>query len=677
MRNPFAMILILAACVALASTGASAGNNVLFILDSSGSMWARVDGAPKVETAKRVLNDTLHQLPAGTKVGLMTYGHRRKADCNDIELLSPIGAEGADAISAKVSALQPKGETPIATALEQSIAAFKDFPGDHNVVVLVTDGAEECNGDPCSAAKKLADAGLDVHINVVGFNLAKKERDAVDCIAREGHGQYFDAKDQKSLASAMVQVRQQVAQAPPALTPPPAPKETNLLSPSEGGQLLAAPSDNWQRAVTGDESQYARVSQGEEAIFGFTDDKSATFAKFTMLINGASNENIKDFELFAGDDSPNGQFRSLGKFTVQNIKLMKTPYQEFTFPETTARYFKIKVLSNYSDLYWTLHQIRLVGKIVDTPAKTTSAPAPAAPTLVNLLAPNEGGQLLTAPTDKWQAIVSGNDSDYARVERDQEAVFAFKDERPATFSKFTMLVTGTSNENIKDFELFAGDESPTGAFRSLGRGTVQNLKLMKSPYQEFNFPETTAKYFKIKILSNYTDLYWTLRQIRLMGKLADAPATTTAASSAPEVKLVNLLSSDQGGQLLAAPSDDWLAVIAGDDTKYARVGKDQEAIFAFKDEKPATFSKFATLVTGSSNENIKDFELLVGDESPTGSFRSLGTFTVQNIRLLKSPYQEFSFPETTAKYLKIKVLSNYSDLYWTLRQVRLMGKPAS
>jgi Ca-activated chloride channel family protein len=156
--------------------------NVLFILDSSGSMWERVDGQPKVTTAKKVLNDLLAHLPPQTRVGLMTYGHRRKGDCQDIELLSAIGRETAGQIAKRVDALQPKGETPIAAALVKAADALKGVAGP-KMVVLVTDGAEECHGDPCAAAKALAAVGADVHVNVVGFHLKPKEREAVECIA--------------------------------------------------------------------------------------------------------------------------------------------------------------------------------------------------------------------------------------------------------------------------------------------------------------------------------------------------------------------------------------------------------------------------------------------------------------------------------------------------------------
>ena len=75
---------------------------------------------------------------------------------------------------------------------------------------------------------------------------------------------------------------------------------------------------------------------------------------------------------------------------------------------------------------------------------------------------------------------------------------------------------------------------------------------------------------------------------------------------------------------------------------------------------------------------MKGFELLAADDSPTGTFRSLGKFETQNSRIFKAPYQAFRFPLTTAKYLKLKVLSGYpGDCADVLTQIRLMGKTGS
>ncbi len=148
---------------------------------------------PRSSPQKKVMGQVLDSLPADTEMGLMSYGINRKGDCTDIDLLSPIGANNAAAIARQVEAIVPKGDTPIAAALTQSADAFKGMSG-QKMIVLVTDGAEACNGDPCAATRALAAADIDLHVNIVGFNLKDKARGAVQCIAQEGRGQYFDAR---------------------------------------------------------------------------------------------------------------------------------------------------------------------------------------------------------------------------------------------------------------------------------------------------------------------------------------------------------------------------------------------------------------------------------------------------------------------------------------------------
>ena len=69
---------------------ASDEENLVLILDASGSMWGRVEGRPKIVIAKQVMTDLIQELPAGLNTGLVAYGHRRKGDCNDVEELVPI-----------------------------------------------------------------------------------------------------------------------------------------------------------------------------------------------------------------------------------------------------------------------------------------------------------------------------------------------------------------------------------------------------------------------------------------------------------------------------------------------------------------------------------------------------------------------------------------------------------
>ena len=205
-------------------TPAMAETNMLFILDSSNSMWGQIDGTAKIATAKSVLGNLLTDLPADTKVGLMAYGHRTKGDCRDVELLAGIGAESTAGLLQKIKGIAPKGKTPIAASLAESEGAFANIMEENNHVVLISDGIETCEGDPCKVAADLTARGLNVRVHVVGFDVDADARRQLQCIAEAGKGMYFDAQSAQALQQAVAEVRQ-VAQADPEPEPAPGPKE--------------------------------------------------------------------------------------------------------------------------------------------------------------------------------------------------------------------------------------------------------------------------------------------------------------------------------------------------------------------------------------------------------------------------------------------------------------------
>jgi hypothetical protein len=138
-------------------------------------------------------------------------------------------------------------------------------------------------------------------------------------------------------------------------------EDVNLFAPDQGGELLTAPREDWALLVKAD--GHAWSYPGEEAVFGFRDGKSAKFSKFAILIPQSDPSNVKEFELLAGNDEPTGEFHSLGKFTTRNIRMMKAPFQEFGFLETTAKFFKFRVLSAYNGGNAYVYQVQLLGRI--------------------------------------------------------------------------------------------------------------------------------------------------------------------------------------------------------------------------------------------------------------------------------------------------------------------------
>jgi Mg-chelatase subunit ChlD len=230
---------------AFASIGAAAADtNILFILDASGSMYGKVGDEAKIVVAKRELRNLLAELPGDAQVGLMTYGATSKSSCGDIQLLSPVGA-ASDPGSA-IEKITPLGKTPIAAALQQSARAFSGLEGQNNNVVLISDGIESCDGDPCAAATALVASGIGVRVNVVGFGLTDEESAALKCIADNGNGKYFSAKDTAGFSDAIkqvVDVAETAASSEPPPAEPPQPVENVVFDDSFEGSALNA--DTW------------------------------------------------------------------------------------------------------------------------------------------------------------------------------------------------------------------------------------------------------------------------------------------------------------------------------------------------------------------------------------------------------------------------------------------------
>ena len=126
-------------------------------------------------------------------------------------------------------------------------------------MVLITDGIESCDGDPCAAARKLAGSGVQATVHVVGYNLRANQRTQVECISQNGNGKYFDARDASGLQSALVEVRQEIARAPQ----PEKPSRELIFQDDFDGEGLAS---HWT-VRNADEERYL-VEQGELLMVG-------------------------------------------------------------------------------------------------------------------------------------------------------------------------------------------------------------------------------------------------------------------------------------------------------------------------------------------------------------------------------------------------------------------------
>ena len=191
------------------SAQTNSNQNILFIFDASGSMWAKLDKSTRIQVAKETIGKLVEKIDADDNVGLIVYGHRNASDCNDIETMLPIKKIDKAGFTAKIKALNPKGKTPIAKSINQALALLRGM-NEHVTVILITDGLETCEGNACETVKNARAAGVKITMHVVGFGIAEKDLAPLECIAQAGGGQYIPANNAEELANAMEQTVKEV-----------------------------------------------------------------------------------------------------------------------------------------------------------------------------------------------------------------------------------------------------------------------------------------------------------------------------------------------------------------------------------------------------------------------------------------------------------------------------------
>ena len=161
----------------------------------------------RMESAKEILNEAVEDLRGipDLEIALRVYGHQSLVsntfqDCNDTKLEVPFGPNTIDAIKKKVKFISAKGATPIARSLE---AAAGDFPSrdSRNFIILITDGLESCDNDPCVIAKKLKEKEVNVTPFVIGIGLDLSYLEQFNCI-----GSFTEAENKLAFKSVLTNI---------------------------------------------------------------------------------------------------------------------------------------------------------------------------------------------------------------------------------------------------------------------------------------------------------------------------------------------------------------------------------------------------------------------------------------------------------------------------------------
>ncbi len=204
------VFVLTAAVVVLSANNINAESSyktIELILDASGSMnGVTSEGEIKITAAKEAVKEVVENLPDELEIAFRAYGHQsvtEKHDCEDTRLLVEFGTvkTNRSKIISSLEGLQAKGYTPITYVLN---LAVNDFPERETeggkTIILVSDGKETCEGDPCATAKELKDKQeVDLVVHTVGFGVDSVTRRQLECISKVTGGDYFSASNTDDL----------------------------------------------------------------------------------------------------------------------------------------------------------------------------------------------------------------------------------------------------------------------------------------------------------------------------------------------------------------------------------------------------------------------------------------------------------------------------------------------
>ena len=169
---------------------------ILFVFDASQSMLTKWESDSKMNVSKKMLTTMLDSLAKieNLEVALRVYGHQRPVppqDCSDTRLEVPFGKDNYQKIKSVIYNLDPQGTTPIARSLESAALDFPKSTKSRNIIILITDGVEACDGDPCAVSLALQKQGIILKPFVIGVGLDLEFKKTFECV-----GQFFDASNE-------------------------------------------------------------------------------------------------------------------------------------------------------------------------------------------------------------------------------------------------------------------------------------------------------------------------------------------------------------------------------------------------------------------------------------------------------------------------------------------------
>ncbi|MGI9409654.1 MAG: vWA domain-containing protein [Hyphomicrobiaceae bacterium] len=174
----------------------------MIVFDASSSMAMLDTGRRRIDIARNAIAKVLPEITRYRATGLVIYSGGGGPHCTDVRLeVAPRLGNTRNILSA-LGKVQPSGATPLSNAVELAAETLAQL-GSPGIVVLITDGLENCFRDACQLAQELKRARTNVRVHVIGFYMDNEPSEPVACLSNATGGTFVHANSAESLQMAL------------------------------------------------------------------------------------------------------------------------------------------------------------------------------------------------------------------------------------------------------------------------------------------------------------------------------------------------------------------------------------------------------------------------------------------------------------------------------------------
>lgn len=175
MKRLTLIIALLVATIAMQAQQQPDKTRLLLIMDCSNSMWDHWQSNAKIKVTQQVLLSFLDSVSRqhDVDVALRVFGHLNKEQFGT-RLEVPFGSDNIYRLQSKIKTLVPQGGCTAAAALTDALSDFPATGSSRNLILIITDGMDDCDAEICDVARQVQLSGVVVQTFVlcIGGNLS-------------------------------------------------------------------------------------------------------------------------------------------------------------------------------------------------------------------------------------------------------------------------------------------------------------------------------------------------------------------------------------------------------------------------------------------------------------------------------------------------------------------------